>query len=236
MGSHENSEWVLDCPLIDDAAVAAGELAASGSGLYWNPQGINGSSIPGVDINGSFVGSDCTEESGANKRARSENKQPTSKACREKMRRDKLNDRFLELGSILDPAKPLKMDKAAILVDAVRMVTELRNESQKLQDSNESLQDKIKELKAEKSELRDEKQRLKAEKESLEQQIKILSARPSFVSHPPVIPATFAAQGQATGHKLAVPVLGYPGFPMWQFMPQADVDTSQDAESCPPVA
>ncbi|XP_073005390.1 transcription factor ILR3-like isoform X2 [Typha latifolia] len=215
MGSHENSEWVLDCPLIDDAAVAAGELAASGSGLYWNPQGINGSSIPG---------------------ARSENKQPTSKACREKMRRDKLNDRFLELGSILDPAKPLKMDKAAILVDAVRMVTELRNESQKLQDSNESLQDKIKELKAEKSELRDEKQRLKAEKESLEQQIKILSARPSFVSHPPVIPATFAAQGQATGHKLAVPVLGYPGFPMWQFMPQADVDTSQDAESCPPVA
>lgn len=55
--------------------------------------------------------------------------------------------RFLELGSILDPAKPLKMDKAAILVDAVRMVTELRNESQKLKDSNESLQDKIKELK-----------------------------------------------------------------------------------------
>ncbi|XP_072951120.1 transcription factor ILR3-like isoform X2 [Typha angustifolia] len=215
MGSHENSDWVLDCPLIDDAAVAASELAESGSGLYWNPQGINVSSIPG---------------------ARSENKQPTSKACREKMRRDKLNDRFLELGSILDPAKPLKMDKAAILVDAVRMVTELRNESQKLKDSNESLQDKIKELKAEKSELRDEKQRLKAEKESLEQQIKILSARPSFVPHPPVIPATFSAQGQATGHKLAVPVLGYPGFPMWQFMPQADVDTSQDAESCPPVA
>lgn len=55
--------------------------------------------------------------------------------------------RFLELGSILDPGKPPKMDKAAILSDAVRMVTELRSEARKLKESNESLQEKIKELK-----------------------------------------------------------------------------------------
>ncbi|XP_019703573.2 transcription factor ILR3 [Elaeis guineensis] len=237
MGSPENSNWVFDCPLIDDMSVAGGDFPAPGTGFYWTPQGINSTSNSSVEISGSFVDSAGINESGSKKRVRSESSsQPGSKACREKMRRDKLNNRFLELGSILEPGKPPKMDKAAILSDAVRMVTQLRSEAQKLKDSNEDLQEKIKELKAEKNELRDEKQRLKAEKENLEQQIKILNARPSFVAHPPVIPAAFAPQGQTAAHKLMMPVIGYPGFPMWQFMPPADVDTSQDAESCPPVA
>ena len=96
-------------------------------------------------------------------------------------------------------------------------------------------------LQAEKNELRDEKQKLKAEKESLEQQIKFMNARQSLVPHlphPSVIPATaFAApQGQVAGQKLMMPVIGYHGFPMWQFMPPSDVDTSDDPKSCPPVA
>lgn len=57
-------------------------------------------------------------------------------------------NRFLELGSILDPGRPPKTDKAAILVDAVRMVNQLRGETEKLKESNSSLQEKIKELKA----------------------------------------------------------------------------------------
>ncbi|KAJ0983395.1 hypothetical protein J5N97_011650 [Dioscorea zingiberensis] len=188
-----------------------------------------------LQVDGSHVTSDGPKESISCKRARSETK-CAPKALRHvgrKMRRDRLNDKFLELGSILEPGKPPKMDKAAILSDAVRMVTQLRGEAQKLKDSNEKLQEKIKELKTEKNELRDEKQRLKAEKENLEQQIKLLNARPSFVPHPPVIPTAYAAQGQAAGQKLMMPVIGYPGFPMWQFMPPADVDTSQDVESCP---
>ncbi|RRT49314.1 hypothetical protein GW17_00027001 [Ensete ventricosum] len=91
-------------------------------------------------------------------------------------------------------------------------------------------------LQAEKNELREEKQKLKAEKESLEQQVKLLNARPSFVPQPPLVPSLFPAQGQVAGHKLMVPIVGYPSFPMWQFMPPADVDTSQDADKCPPVA
>lgn len=91
-------------------------------------------------------------------------------------------------------------------------------------------------LQAEKSELRDEKQRLKVDKESLEQQLKLLNSRPSYVPPPPVIPTAFTAQGQAAGQKLMMPVIGYPGFPMWQFMPPTDVDTSKDTETCPPVA
>lgn len=55
--------------------------------------------------------------------------------------------RFVELGSILEPGRPAKTDKAAILVDAVRMVTQLRGEAQKLKDTNMGLQEKIKELK-----------------------------------------------------------------------------------------
>ncbi|CAL5342473.1 unnamed protein product [Camellia sinensis] len=156
-----------------------------------------------------------------------------SKACREKLRRDKLNERFLELGSVLEHGKPPKTDKAAILSDAVRMVTQLRSEARKLRESNEDLHEKIKELKAEKNELRDEKQRLKEDKEKLEQQVKAMSAQPGFLPHPSAVPA--ASQGQAAGNKL-MPFIGYPGVAMWQFIPSAVRDTSQDHVLRPPVA
>jgi hypothetical protein len=53
----------------------------------------------------------------------------------------------MELGAILEPGKTPKMDKSAILNDAIHVISELRSEAQKLKDSNESLQEKIKELK-----------------------------------------------------------------------------------------
>ncbi|ONK74722.1 uncharacterized protein A4U43_C03F9470 [Asparagus officinalis] len=236
MASPENSSWGFDYPLIDNISVAGGDFGVPGNGLLWSPQGINSTPSASMETGGNLVDSAAVKESGFKKRVRSESGSvPGSKACREKMRRDRLNDKFLELGSILEPGNP-KTDKAAILSDAVRMVTQLRSEAQKLKDSNENLMEKIKELKSEKNELRDEKQRLKQEKENLEQQVKLLNSRPSFMPHPPVIPAAFAPQGQTGTHKMMMPVIGYPGYPMWQFMPPADVDTSQDAASCPPVA
>ena len=51
------------------------------------------------------------------------------------------------MASILEPGRNPKTDKSAILVDAVRMVTQLRSEAQKLKDSNSDLQEKIKDLK-----------------------------------------------------------------------------------------
>ncbi|OAY74944.1 transcription factor ILR3-like isoform X1 [Ananas comosus] len=230
MGSPENPNWYLDCALIDELPVADG-------GLCWSAQGFNSSSNVSLETDGPCVNSGGSNESGSRKRIRSEScRRPASKACREKMRRDKLNERFLELGSVLDPGKPLKVNKEAILSDATRMVIQLRDDAQKLKDSNESLQAKIEELKAEKNELRDEKQRLKAEKDGLEQQIKILNSRPSFIPQPPLIPTAFAARNHSEGQKLVMPIIGYPGFPMWQFMPPSDVDTSQDTENCSPVA
>lgn len=53
----------------------------------------------------------------------------------------------MELASILDPGRPPKMDKTVLLADAVQMVTQLRDEAQKLKVSNENLLGKINELK-----------------------------------------------------------------------------------------
>ncbi|KAL3647092.1 Transcription factor ilr3 [Castilleja foliolosa] len=237
MVSPENTNWLYDYG-FDDIPVPGGTFSAPNSGFPWPGQALNGSSNVGVEIDGSLGESDVPRETGSKKRTRTEPcaAPSSSKACREKQRRDRLNDKFVELGAILDPGRPPKTDKSAILVDAVRMVTQLRDEAQKLKDTNLNLQDKIKELKTEKNELRDEKQRLKVEKEKLEQQLKTMNApHPGFLSAPPALPAAFAAQGQVAGNKL-VPIISYPGVAMWQFMPSTAVDTSQDHVLRPPVA
>ncbi|CAN7038995.1 hypothetical protein IGI04_005578 [Brassica rapa subsp. trilocularis] len=235
MVSPENANWISD--LID---ADYGSFTIQGPGFSWpvhQPLAVSSNSSAGVD--GSAGNSEASKEPGSKKRARCESSSATSsKACREKQRRDRLNDKFMELSVILEPGNPPKTDKAAILVDAVRMVTQLRGEAQKLKDTNSGLQDKIKELKTEKNELRDEKQRLKTEKEKLEQQLKAMNApQPSFFPAPPMMPTAFAsaAQGQAPGNKM-VPFISYPGVAMWQFMPPASVDTSQDHVLRPPVA
>ncbi|KAG2576605.1 hypothetical protein PVAP13_6NG033900 [Panicum virgatum] len=153
-GGSPGGDWFLDCGILDDLPAAACRA------FPWDAS--PSSSNPSVEV-GSYVNTgDVFKEPGSNKRLRSGSSgRPTSKACREKMRRDKLNDRFLELGSTLEPGKPVKADKAAILSDATRMVIQLRSEAQQLKDTNGSLEEKIKELKAEKDELRDEKQKLK---------------------------------------------------------------------------
>ncbi|KAK4271379.1 hypothetical protein QN277_020082 [Acacia crassicarpa] len=159
-----------------------------------------------------------------------------SKACREKLRRDRLNDRFLELGSVLDPGRPAKTDKAVILSDVVRKLCQLREEAQKLRESKEKLQKKINDLKAEKNELRDEKQRLKSERDNIERQVKAVNSQSGFRPRPPTLAATpFPVPGQVLGSKM-VSFIGYPGVSMWQFLPPASVDTSQDHVLRPPVA
>ncbi|KAJ7968380.1 transcription factor ILR3-like [Quillaja saponaria] len=240
MGSPENSNWVFDYGLIADIHVPGGDLPnLDPPDFSWSSQSFTGPTNLRVELDDAHGNSDTLEETGSLKRLRSGSCNASgSKACREKMRRDKLNDRFLELGSMLDPGRPPKTDKAIMLGDAVRMVSQLRDEVQKLRESNENLHEKINELKAEKNELRDEKLRLKAEKENLERQVNGLSSQPSFLPHPPAVPTgpvPFSAPGQLVGGKL-VPFMGYPGVPMWQFLSPAAVDTSQDHVLRPPVA
>ncbi|CAO2833492.1 unnamed protein product [Amaranthus hypochondriacus] len=240
MVSQENSNWVIDFnSYIDELQIPTTDCNFSSPNFAFNNSHLQPPlNLPfnvSAEVEGNYGDSEGPKNN-SKKRGRSDSCGPSSsKACREKARRDRLNDKFVELGSILEPGRPPKTDKAAILVDAVRMVTQLRSEAQKLKDSNSSLQEKIKELKTEKNELRDEKQRLKAEKEKLEQQLKTVNTQPGFIPAPTAIPAAFAPPTQAPGGKL-VPFMGYPGVAMWQFMPPASVDTSQDHVLRPPVA
>ncbi|KAK2370278.1 Transcription factor ilr3 [Trifolium repens] len=169
-------------------------------------------------------------ENGPSKRLKTESCASGSKACREKLRRDKLNDKFMELSSVLEPDTLPKTDKVTLLNDAVRVVTQLRNEAERLKERNDELREKVKELKAEKNELRDEKNKLKLDKEKLEQQVKLTSVQSSFLSN------AMAAKGQSAANHKLMPFIGYPGISMWQFMSPATVDTSQDHLLRPPVA
>ena len=54
---------------------------------------------------------------------------------------------FLELSAVLEPGKLPKTDKVVILSDAIRMVTDLQCEIEKLKESEDDLKEKIKELK-----------------------------------------------------------------------------------------
>ncbi|XP_074573140.1 transcription factor ILR3-like isoform X1 [Curcuma longa] len=232
-------------------------MASNSIDDYWNDDGgsdgelrcaienfcniapIAGESFDRASIGEAYSDIYGLERTSSRKRTRDEScAEPKSKACREKMRRDKLNDRFAELSSFLDPGRPPKSDKATVLSDAVRVLTQLKAESEELKESNEKLQETIKDLKTEKNELRDEKIKLKADKENLEQQIKAMSMLPAgFMPHPLAYhpAAAFAPHVQAPSNKGAH-FTAYPGMAMWQWLPRAVMDTTQDTKLWPPHA
>ncbi|KAJ9172673.1 hypothetical protein P3X46_015887 [Hevea brasiliensis] len=91
------------------------------------------------------------------------------KADREKLRRDRLNEQFLELGNTLDPDRP-KNDKATILTDAIQMLKDLTAEVSRLKADYTALSEESHELMQEKNELREEKASLKSDIENLNSQ------------------------------------------------------------------
>ncbi|CAI6005928.1 unnamed protein product [Closterium sp. NIES-65] len=120
----------------------------------------------------------------------------SNKANQEKMRCDRLNDRCDAAAvcwvlSILHHhslssccsrswrgrwrgASWLRADRGSILVDAVRVLAQLRAETSRLRGSAEHMSEQIQELKAEKSELREERARLLANKQQLEDEVRRL--------------------------------------------------------------
>ncbi|KAG0497801.1 hypothetical protein HPP92_002189 [Vanilla planifolia] len=211
---------------IDDAGVGSdGELRCALETFCDVPLPDGGSGFQDAYGNGCHL-----EQTGSRKRAREDScSDPRSKACREKQRRDRLNDR------------PPKSDKASILSDATRVLVQLKGEAEQLKDANEKLQETIKDLKAEKNELRDEKLRLKSDKEKLEQQVKAMSIPPAGFLPPPIAfhpasnPAVFAPPGPVSA-KQAGPLNAFPGLTMWQWLPPAVLDTTQDPKLWPPHA
>ncbi|KZV43839.1 hypothetical protein F511_18896 [Dorcoceras hygrometricum] len=152
-----------------------------------------------------------------------------TKACREKMRREKLNDRFAELSAILEPGRPVKTDKLAILGDTIKILSQLKTESQEYSEMNEKLLEEIRTLKAEKNELRGEKLVLKADKERIQHQLKSMAVPSTgfMPPHPPVY--------QAAASKMPM-FPGYSFIPMWHYLPPTTCDTSQDSTLRPPAA
>ncbi|XP_022147685.1 transcription factor bHLH104-like [Momordica charantia] len=153
----------------------------------------------------------------------------TSKACREKLRRERLNDRFLDLSLALEPGRPTRTNKPAILDDAIRVLNQLRSEAEDLKQTNEKLREEVECLKAEKNDLRKEKIILKEDKERIEQQLKSVAIPP-----PGLIPGHPAAYHAAPGKMAVFP--GYGLIPMWPYLPPSVRDTSQDHELRPPAA
>ncbi|GLT99383.1 hypothetical protein SLE2022_168230 [Rubroshorea leprosula] len=177
-----------------------------------------------------WIQKETPDAEGSRKRSRGDSCcRPGTKACRERLRREKLNERFLDLSSILEPGRPVKTDKPAIIDDAIRVLTQLRNEAQELKETNEKLQEDIKVLKAEKNELREEKLVLKAEKERMELQLK-----PMTVPSAGFLPAHSAAYHTAANKMAVFPA--YSLVPMWQYLPPTERDTSNDHELRPPAA
>ncbi|XP_044509347.1 transcription factor bHLH121-like [Mangifera indica] len=88
------------------------------------------------------------------------------KADREKLRRDRLNEIFTELGNTLDPDRP-KNEKATILADTVQLLKDLTSQVDKLKAEYATLTEESCELTQEKNDLREEKASLRSDIENL---------------------------------------------------------------------
>ncbi|GFY84956.1 basic helix-loop-helix (bHLH) DNA-binding superfamily protein [Actinidia rufa] len=206
MDSFDDNSWdLLDySSFIDDVTT---------SDLYWGDQSA------GVQVDVSLS------------RATSQEEEYRERECPRKRAR---SDSCSGLGTkacplFLEPGRPPKADKVAILGDAIRVLNQLRAESLEFRETNDKLLEEIKSLKAEKNELREEKLVLKADKEKMEQQLKAVAVSPAgFLPTPP-------AAYHAGANKMAIfPSYGF--VPMWQYLPPAALDTAQDQALRPPAA
>ncbi|KAL1810972.1 hypothetical protein ACET3Z_021037 [Daucus carota] len=117
------------------------------------------------------------------------------KADREKLRRDRLNEQFTELGNTLDPDRP-KNDKASILGDTIQVLRDLTTQVDKLKAEYATLTEESRELTQEKNDLKEEKASLKSDIDNLnlqyQQRIRAMypwgGMDPSVVMHPPSYP------------------------------------------------
>ncbi|KAG7540183.1 Myc-type basic helix-loop-helix (bHLH) domain [Arabidopsis thaliana x Arabidopsis arenosa] len=121
------------------------------------------------------------------------------KAEREKLRRDKLKEQFLELGKALDPNRP-KSDKVSVLTDTIQMLKDVMNQVDRLKAEYATLSQESRELIQEKSELREEKATLKSDIEILNAQYqhRIRTMVPWIPHYSYPFPIVAITQGQSS--------------------------------------
>lgn len=85
----------------------------------------------------------------AREKAKVEGRDPVAKkvqkADREKLRRDRLNDHFHELGITLDPERP-RNDKATILTETIQILKDLTDEVARLKTEHKTLSEESREV------------------------------------------------------------------------------------------
>ncbi|XP_010437385.1 PREDICTED: transcription factor bHLH11-like isoform X2 [Camelina sativa] len=121
------------------------------------------------------------------------------KAEREKLRRDKLKEQFLELGNALDPNRP-KSDKVSLLTDTIQMLKDVMSQVERLKAEYATLSQESHELIQEKTELREEKATLKSDIEILNAQYqhRVRSMVPWIPHYTYPIPVVAITQDQST--------------------------------------
>ncbi|KAI3862980.1 hypothetical protein MKW92_041034 [Papaver armeniacum] len=93
------------------------------------------------------------------------------KAEREKLKRDYMNELFLELGNVLEPTRQ-NNGKASILDDATRLLRDLLTQVKSLKKENVALLSESHYVTAEKNELKDENATLESHIESLQSELR----------------------------------------------------------------
>lgn len=135
------------------------------------------------------------------------------KADREKLRRDRLNEQFTELGKTLDPDRP-KFDKATILNDTIQMLNDLTAQVSRLKSEYTALTEESRELSQEKHDLREEKASLKSDIENLnlQYQQRVSSTIYPPWAHPPTYPYPVPMQMPMPMPPMHPPIQPYPFF------------------------
>ena len=128
--------------------------------------------------------------SAGSKRSREEDGHQSTnqkKSRREKLRRGVLNNRFMELSALLDPAAvgPFKTEKATIVTEAAWVIKQLRAELAKLSATLEAMQESNLALKKETSCVAADKAALHQDKAKLQHQLYYTMSSMHFASPPP---------------------------------------------------
>merc|ERR1712086_692711 len=116
------------------------------------------------------------------------------KSRREKLRREAMNDRFMELSALFDPtrSRPLTTDKNIIVTKAAKEIKELRAELAKLYATVESMLESNLALKKESSYAAEDKAALQQDKEKLQNQLYCFMSSMPFAS-PTLVGTAFSS-------------------------------------------
>nr|CAD1822520.1 unnamed protein product [Ananas comosus var. bracteatus] len=111
-----------------------------------------------------------TDGSPPNRKCQGKVPKKIHKAEREKLKRDQLNDLFLELGNLLEPDRQ-NSGKASILGDTTRILRDLLSQVECLRKENAALQTESRYVTTEKNELKDENTALQTQITELQNEL-----------------------------------------------------------------